>query len=313
MPKPEAPTHDQHRASVNQRRMCFPADGPCAGDAGRMTNQLVGAGQRLRRGSRGMVHGDEALESRLRARDRFFEQSFEIQQLLQPLEQLPGVSYFIKDLQSRLMLVGPQGVKQMGLRREEELIGKNPHDYLPKDQADKFLADDRWVLRHGRSLLTVSEVWNEERKMKDWMITHKYPLRDGAGKMVGIVGVVQSFETRRKLAGPLGPVGKVADYIRENVSGKLLLSEIAKHAGCSERQLQRNFQRVFGMSIRQFIIQSRVHAASQELIHTSRSIAEIASGAGFNDQSAFSNTFRGVVGISPRDYRAKHLRNGEAG
>ena len=73
-------------------------------------------------------------------------------------------------------------------------------------------------------------------------------------------------------------------------------------------QLQRLFRRVLGQTIQQYIIATRVHAAAYELAQTARNIAEIAFAYGFNDQSAFSNSFRAVMGTSPRAYR---LRAGE--
>jgi AraC-like DNA-binding protein len=61
------------------------------------------------------------------------------------------------------------------------------------------------------------------------------------------------------------------------------------------------------MPIQRFIIHSRVHAAAHELTRSDRSIAAIALRFGFTDQSAFSNTFRKLTGMSPRDYRTRHL------
>jgi AraC-like DNA-binding protein len=102
-------------------------------------------------------------------------------------------------------------------------------------------------------------------------------------------------------------VGQAADFIREHLGERMLLAEIARHAGFSERQLQRLFRRVFGMTIQQFIIRSRIHAAIHELTHSERSIAEIAISLGFSDQSAFSNRFREATGTPPRSYRDRHV------
>jgi transcriptional regulator GlxA family with amidase domain len=53
------------------------------------------------------------------------------------------------------------------------------------------------------------------------------------------------------------------------------------------------------MTIQRFIIHSRVHTAAHELTHSERSMAEIALMFGFSDQSAFSDTFRKVIGLAP--------------
>ncbi len=87
----------------------------------------------------------------------------------------------------------------------------------------------------------------------------------------------------------------------------MMVADIARHAGFSERQLQRLFRRVFGKTIQQFIIQSRIHAAIHELTHSEHSIAEVAGMFGFSDQSALTNKFRAVTGATPRIYRERYL------
>jgi transcriptional regulator GlxA family with amidase domain len=105
----------------------------------------------------------------------------------------------------------------------------------------------------------------------------------------------------------LGPVGKAADYIRDHLSEPIRVSRIARHVGFSERQLERLFRRAFGMTIQQFVIQSRIHAAACELTHSGRTIAEIALIFGFSDQSAFTNQFRDITGMTPRVYRERYV------
>jgi transcriptional regulator GlxA family with amidase domain len=151
------------------------------------------------------------------------------------------------------------------------------------------------------------ELWFNEQGIPDWIITDKFPLRNTRGKVVGLIGTVQTFEARRKLLAHLGPVGKAADFIRYHLGEPIMLSEIAQHAGLSERQLQRLFRRAFGLTIQQFIIQSRIQGAIHELTHSARSIAEVAITFGFSDQSAFSNKFREVTGLPPRAYRERYV------
>lgn len=250
---------------------------------------------------------ERSLEERLRLRDAFFRNNFEPQQLLQPFEHIPGILYFVKDAECRLMAVSRESVRRMGYQTEEEILGKRPHEYLPEDLADVYLAEDQWVIQTGQPILNRVVIWFNEQGARDWIVTNKYPLRNASGEMAGIVGTIQSFEARRKLVAHLGPVGKAVDYIRDHLGEKLLLPTIAAHAGFSERQLQRHFRRVFSMSVQKFIIQSRIHSAIHELTHSNRSIAEIALMFGFSDQSAFSNKFREMTGFTPRKYRERHV------
>ena len=244
---------------------------------------------------------------RLKRRDHFFRSQINPRQLLEAFDHLPGVRYFVKDAESRLMALSSRRVSQLGFASEEEIVGLTDRDFLPSENVDQFLADDQWVISNGKPLRNRLEMGMDENGFRDWTITDKYPLMDSVGKVVGLVGTVQFFEVRRKMLGYFGPVGKAADFIRDRLGEGLMLSEIARHAAVSERQLQRLFRRAFGTTIQQFIICSRIQASIHELTHSKRTIAEIALMFGFGDQSAFTTQFRSVAGLPPRAYRERYL------
>jgi AraC-like DNA-binding protein len=246
---------------------------------------------------------------RVQLRNDFFRRAIVARELLQPLDRIPGVIYYVKDAESRLMAISVLGAKRMGFKSETDIIGLKPHEFLPRELADAYVAGDRHVIDSGRPLLNTIEMGVNTQGVRDWIITDKYPLHDATGRVVGLVGITQSFDARRRFFAHLGPVGKAADYIRDHLGEPILLPDIAAHAGFSERQLQRLFRRVFGMTIHQFIIRSRIHASIQELMRSDRPIAEIAAVFGFSDQSAFTNRFREVTGVSPRAYRERFLEN----
>ena len=248
-----------------------------------------------------------SLNSRARLRDNFFRHQIDPAQLLQAFAHLPGVLYFVKDARSRLMAISQEAIARLGFQTEEDLLGRTPHEYLPPELADKYLADDQRVVRHGKPLRNLVEMWFNEQGFRDWIITDKFPLRDARGQVVGLIGTIQTFEARRKMLAHLGPVGEAADYIREHLGEPVMLADIAHHAGLSERQLQRLFRRAFGLTMQQFIIQSRIQAAIHALTHSERSIAEIALMFGFSDQSAFTNKLREVTGLPPRLYRERYV------
>ena len=247
------------------------------------------------------------LAGRLRLRDEFFRETVDPRHLLEPFNNMPGLHYFVNDAQSRLMAISRESVVRMGFASENEIIGRTVQEYLPGDLSGKYLLDDQRVIHEGLPLRNLVEMWFNAEGRRDWIITDKFPLWDARGRVVGLIGTIQSFAARRQLLAHLGPVGRAADYIRDHLGDSLMIGEIARQAGFSERQLQRLFHRVFGMTIQQFIIQSRIHAAVHELTHTDHPIADIAARFGFNDQSAFTNQFRAVTGLPPRRYREKHL------
>jgi AraC-like DNA-binding protein len=195
-----------------------------------------------------------------------------------------------------------------GKRRDDETVGRQPHEYLAGALAEHYEADDRKVYTTGQPLRNIIEIGFNEQGVPDWIITDKYPLRNAGGRVVGIMGTMQSLHERVQRLPHLGEVGKAAAFIRANLGERLLLADVAAHVGVSERHLQRLFHNLIGMTIQQFIVHSRVHAAVYELMTSERPITEIALMFGFTDQSAFSNTFRRLTGLSPREYRRRHRK-----
>jgi AraC-like DNA-binding protein len=250
--------------------------------------------------------GEDTSGGLARLRANFFAR-IDSAQLLQALDHLPGVLYFVKDAKSRLMAVSHGSITRLGFKTEGDMIGLTDRDLVVPELANKYLSDDEWVLRHGRPRRNILEMWFNEQGVRDWIITDKYPLRDARGNVVGLLGTIQTLQGRRGMFAHLGPVGKAADYIRDHLGESIRVSAIARHVGFSERQLERLFRRAFGMTIQQFVIQSRIHAAAYELTHSGRTISEIAMIFGFSDQSAFTNQFRDITGMTPRVYRERYV------
>lgn len=244
---------------------------------------------------------------RHRAKVSFFRRVPDPRVLLRPFDRVPGLLYFVKDRQSRMMAVSPASVPRMGGKTEDDVIGMAPRDYLPADLADKYRADDERVMASGKPLVNVVEAWFNEHRLRDWVVTDKFPLVDSGGTVVGIIGTLNSFEDRRRHLAHLGPVGRAADFIRDRLEDPPALAAVAAAVGYSERQLGRLFHRVFGMSVRTFALHSRVHAAAHALTNTDAAVTAIAMRFGFCDASAFSHAFRAVTGQTPRDYRSGHV------
>ena len=54
-------------------------------------------------------------------------------QLCQLFENIPGVSFFIKDSDSRLLYMNQKFLPRIGLDSNEELFGKSDFDLFPPD------------------------------------------------------------------------------------------------------------------------------------------------------------------------------------
>jgi AraC-like DNA-binding protein len=63
------------------------------------------------------------------------------------------------------------------------------------------------------------------------------------------------------------------------------------------------FRRHYGCSVGEYLRRRRVHRARQRLAETDLPLAEIATEAGFADQSHLTRMFKRFVGLTPGQYR----------
>ena len=221
-------------------------------------------------------------------------------------EHLPGVYFFVKDRQSRLVCASQPFREHLGVKSEAEFVGKTDYDFFPPHAADHFVRDDQLVMTTGEPLIGRVELWYNEQRVLDWFVTNKLPVRDTRGKIIGVMGTVRSYEGQRRTMLPLSLINSTVDYIREHHHERLTVEDLATQAGLSPRQLHRKFRDVFGLSVQDFLIKTRVQAASDALLHSDLSIAQIATDFGFCDQSAFTQLFRKHTGLTPLRFRQRY-------
>jgi len=92
-------------------------------------------------------------------------------------------------------------------------------------------------------------------------------------------------------------------FIKENLTRKISLGEIAKVAGLSAPYFSTIFKEEMGENLSSYVNRQRVEKASKLLLETDLSLSEIAAGCCFQDQSWFSKIFKSFTGISPGKYR----------
>lgn len=103
-------------------------------------------------------------------------------------------------------------------------------------------------------------------------------------------------------------VKRVASHISDNLNGRLSLKTLTSVFGVSDTYLQKAFRAVYGMPVASFIRVQKMQKAAQELIHTDRSIDEIAAEFGYINESKFSAVFKKLMGDSPSVFRKEHSK-----
>ncbi len=106
-----------------------------------------------------------------------------------------------------------------------------------------------------------------------------------------------------ELARLAGRYGKLLEFIRENLSARLGIDELAGVAGLSRGRLSRNFSRDFAIPLKSFLQKELAAQASRYLLGSTCSVREISERLQFSSEYYFSNFFRRCTGFSPRGFR----------
>lgn len=220
-------------------------------------------------------------------------------------DALSDVAFFIKDRDGRYLSVNTTLVRRCGLRHKHDIIGKTALEVHPSHLAHTYMQQDREVIESGNALCKHLELHLYPTRSRGWCLTHKVPLRDEQGGIVGLAGTSQDLGLADELHPVYRKIAAIAQHIRANYHTNISMEALASQAGLSLSRVERLFQRVFHYSPRQLLLQSRLAGAMAMLESDSdHSIAEIAYACGYTDHSAFSRQFKSHAGMSPVQYRA---------
>lgn len=98
-------------------------------------------------------------------------------------------------------------------------------------------------------------------------------------------------------------VERAIDYIYENYSKNISVTDRAEYLGIDRTYLYRLFKEEYNMSPQKYLLNFRLKTAMNKLEGGNMSIADIAYSCGFNDASAFCHQFKKVYKDTPLNYR----------
>lgn len=219
--------------------------------------------------------------------------------------QLPDCPFFVKDSHLRYVAANPAMARLCGVERPQSLIGRTAGDMFPAPVAARYEALDRRLLAGGRPLKDRLELSTGSHGDPAWLLFSRFPIRDLDGKAVGIAATSRRLPAPDRNHPTYVRLAAVVDRIRRNFDSPLDAVRLARLAGVSKSQLERDFFRHFAMTMQSFLHAQRMEHALEKL-GGGLSITRIAQECGYTDHSAFTRRFRAVVGLAPREYRA-HL------
>jgi AraC-like DNA-binding protein/CheY-like chemotaxis protein len=97
---------------------------------------------------------------------------------------------------------------------------------------------------------------------------------------------------------------RAINYIRENLSGDVSLTRLAREANLSKFHFCRLFKKHIKLSPKEFVGYLRVQRAKELLIRDDLNVSMVSAEIGYNDVSNFIRQFKKITGITPSDYKS---------
>ncbi len=135
------------------------------------------------------------------------------------LDTIP-VRVFWKDLEGRYQGCNRPFANDAGLGATEALLGKTDYEMGWKDQAERYRADDRQVIASGAARVGYEEPQTTPSGAHRCLRTSKVPLRDGEGRIVGVLGTYEDISESKRL-----------DEEKANLQAQLLQSQKMESVG----------------------------------------------------------------------------------
>ena len=123
------------------------------------------------------------------------------------------------------------------------------------------------------------------------------------GHFFQLLGSMQGQEQSSREDYPRQYLVKAMEYMNNNYSYNIRISDIASYIGVDRSYLYRIFMEEEHISPKQYLMRLRLRTSASMLRTSQYTITEIAYSCGFRDAAAFCSQFRKATGFTPSQFR----------
>ena len=134
------------------------------------------------------------------------------------LDNLPDY-VFVKDRDCRFVTANRAHLNLLDARHVDDVAGKTDLDLFPGDLAERYYADDREIIRSGKTLPYRVEETLDRQGNRQWLMTTKVPLKDAGGQVTGLVGIARNITPLKQIE---------EDLARENEQRRQAQAELTQ-------------------------------------------------------------------------------------
>ena len=99
----------------------------------------------------------------------------------------------------------------------------------------------------------------------------------------------------------------IKEHVAKNYMRSLKLSDICEKMNFSLSYISMKFKKDTGMTFREYLLKVRIEKACFLLRNSNMTVNNIAGTVGYTEPAFFYKTFRKEIGLTPDDYRKKHM------
>ena len=114
------------------------------------------------------------------------------------IDNLPDMIFF-KDVKGRYVLNNQSHLRSLGLKQQEDLIGKTTFDFNPPELAKSYTEDELRVIQSKHEMLDKEELAaHKDTGERRWHLTSRVPLIDNQGNVTGLVGIARDITEHKR-------------------------------------------------------------------------------------------------------------------
>lgn len=130
---------------------------------------------------------------------------------------------YAKDVDGRVIYANPALLDVLGLPLDA-VLGRSNQDLVAKEDADAYSENDRVVLQAGQTLVAEEQVTAADGRRRVFR-THKVPLRNADGDIVGLVGVSVDLTEERERQTELEAANRLLDAVLEALPVGVIIAD----------------------------------------------------------------------------------------
>jgi PAS domain S-box-containing protein len=187
---------------------------------------------------------------------------------------------FVKDRESRFLMLNMPTARLLHAANPEAVMGKTDFDFFPPEQASSYRADELQILETGEGRINVEHHQLDEQGQESWIIGTKVPLRDSTGSIIGLVGINRDITERKRAEAALAEernlLRALIDHLPDHIYIKDRLSRFVTVNAPTARYLGATIpEQVIGKNDYDFFpeaVAAQHHADEQRILATGQGL-----------------------------------------